>query len=202
MPFTFCLYVCKHSILILTWNIFLIILWIFFKIFYLFTFRERDRDRENIDMQETHQLVASHTPPTGDLAHNPRVCSWLESFEYPWVSTSNPLSHTNQGYKQLLTGWFSWLYFLLPLPTLEFTFMINSFYLHTFLICVVSFIVTWLLWETLVASHMCPDWGSNPKSRYVPWLITKPQPYGLQDNAPTYWATLARALSQCLLLSH
>ena len=28
---------------------------------------------------------------------------------------------------------------------------------------------------------MCPDWGSNP------------QPFGLQDNAPTNWATLARA---------
>ena len=30
-------------------------------------------------MQEEHQLVASHTPPTGDLAHNPGMCPDRES---------------------------------------------------------------------------------------------------------------------------
>ena len=43
---------------------------IFFKkIFYLFNFREREREGEK------HQgVVASHVPPTGDLAPNPGMC--------------------------------------------------------------------------------------------------------------------------------
>ena len=32
----------------------------------------------------------------------------------------------------------------------------------------------------LVASHICPNWRPNP------------QPFSVQDNAPTNWATLAR----------
>ena len=46
--------------------------------FYLFIFRERgkDRDREG----EKHQcVVASCTPPTGDLAYNPGMCPEWES---------------------------------------------------------------------------------------------------------------------------
>ena len=42
--------------------------------FYLFIFRERGREGER--RREKHQcvVVASCTPPTGDLAHNPGVC--------------------------------------------------------------------------------------------------------------------------------
>ena len=59
----------------------------FVKRFYLFTFRERGKERgrrekekeRNIDMQEKHQSVASHVPPTGDLAHNLGLCPDWES---------------------------------------------------------------------------------------------------------------------------
>ena len=41
--------------------------------FYLFIFRERGREGEREG--EKHQsVVASHRPPTGDLAHNPGMC--------------------------------------------------------------------------------------------------------------------------------
>ena len=44
-------------------------LFFFFKI--LFIFRDGKREREG----EEHQCaVASHMPPTGDLAHNPGMC--------------------------------------------------------------------------------------------------------------------------------
>ena len=45
----------------------------FLKIIYLFIFRQRGRDREREG--EKHQcVVASHVPPTGDLARNPGMC--------------------------------------------------------------------------------------------------------------------------------
>ena len=38
---------------------------------YLFLEREREEEREG----EKHQcVVATHIPPTGDLAHNPGMC--------------------------------------------------------------------------------------------------------------------------------
>ena len=40
--------------------------------------REKERER-NIDVQEKHQSIASCTPPTGDLAHNPGMCSDWDS---------------------------------------------------------------------------------------------------------------------------
>ena len=43
----------------------------------LFIFREKGREGErerNINVQEELQLVASCTPPTGDLARNPVMC--------------------------------------------------------------------------------------------------------------------------------
>ena len=44
---------------------------IFFFYYYLFLDRREGREKE----REKHQcVVASHTPPTGDLAHNPGVC--------------------------------------------------------------------------------------------------------------------------------
>ena len=49
---------------------------IFFLRFYLFNFRERGRDGEREG--EKHQSVASYTPPTEDLAHNPGMCPGWE----------------------------------------------------------------------------------------------------------------------------
>ena len=43
---------------------------IFFKDFIYFIFREREEGRE----VKKHCVVASHTPPTGDLAHNTGMC--------------------------------------------------------------------------------------------------------------------------------
>ena len=47
------------------------------------------------------------------------------------------------------------------------------------------------VWEkhSLVASHVCPDWGSNL------------QPFDVQDDAPTNWATPARAWVFCFLIT-
>ena len=42
----------------------------------------RERERE----EEKHQyVVASHTPPTGDLAHNPGMCPDWESNQRPFA---------------------------------------------------------------------------------------------------------------------
>ena len=50
----------------------------FFKI-YLFIFRQRGREGE-----KPQCLVASRTPPTGDLAHNPGLCPDWESNQQPF----------------------------------------------------------------------------------------------------------------------
>ena len=51
---------------------------LFLNIFYLFIFRERGREGER--KGEKHQYVlASHMPPTGDLALNPGMCPNWES---------------------------------------------------------------------------------------------------------------------------
>ena len=73
---------------------------IFLKI--LFIFRERgregegERERERERERETHQcVVASHTPPTGDLAHNPH---WESNWRpFGLQPAFNPLSRTSQG---------------------------------------------------------------------------------------------------------
>ena len=41
--------------------------------------RERKREREKTSTCERNRSVASHTPPIGDLAHNPGVCPDWES---------------------------------------------------------------------------------------------------------------------------
>ena len=47
--------------------------YLFLKVFYVFIFRDRGREGER--EEEKHQcVVASHTLPTGDLAHNPGMC--------------------------------------------------------------------------------------------------------------------------------
>ena len=70
----------------------------FFKKFYLFIFRERGREGEGEG--EKHQcVVVSHVPPTGDLAHHPRMCLDWELNHNPLVHRPalNPLSHNSQG---------------------------------------------------------------------------------------------------------
>ena len=44
-------------------------------------------------------MVASHVPPTGDLACNPGMCPDRESNQQPFdlQPSLNPLSHTSQG---------------------------------------------------------------------------------------------------------
>ena len=53
----------------------------------LFIFREGKRGwkrESNIDACETHQLVASPTPATGNLAHNPDLCPDQELNQWPF----------------------------------------------------------------------------------------------------------------------
>ena len=49
------------------------------------------------------QLVASPTPPTGDLAHNLGMCPDWELNHQPWVCrlVLNPLSHSSQSWTTL-----------------------------------------------------------------------------------------------------
>ena len=49
-------------------------MYLFFKRFYLFIFRERAREGEGEGEGEKHQSVASRMPQTGDLAHNSGMC--------------------------------------------------------------------------------------------------------------------------------
>ena len=52
---------------------------------FIYLFLERGEGREeNIDVWETHQLVASYTPPTGDLARNPGLCPDWEFNQRPF----------------------------------------------------------------------------------------------------------------------
>ena len=64
---------------------------IIFKIFYLLIFREKGREGER--EEEKHQcVVASHVPPTGDLACNPGMCSDWESNQWPFGSQASAQS--------------------------------------------------------------------------------------------------------------
>ena len=45
---------------------------------------EGERERENIDVWEKHQSVASHMPPTGDLAHNLGIWPDWELNQHPF----------------------------------------------------------------------------------------------------------------------
>ena len=66
-----------------------------FKLFiYLFIFREKGREGER-EGEKHHCVVASHTPATGDLAHNPGVCPDRESNQQPLglQEDAQPLSH-------------------------------------------------------------------------------------------------------------
>ena len=60
------------------------------KRFYLFIFRERGKKGEGkgeiIHVRKKHRLVASRTPPTGDLACIPGMCPDWESNQRPFGS--------------------------------------------------------------------------------------------------------------------
>ena len=89
---------CPFTLLIISFDTEVFILFIYFKRFYLFMFRERGRegDREG----EKHQcVVASHVAPTGDLVCNPGMCPDWESNQQPFglQPALNPLSYTSQG---------------------------------------------------------------------------------------------------------
>ena len=66
------------------------IIFIFLR-FYLFIFRERGREGER-EGEEQHCVVASHAPPTGDLAHNPGMCPDWESNRQPFGSQAGAQS--------------------------------------------------------------------------------------------------------------
>ena len=78
----------SHSILFLPFLSPLSLPVFFFLIFYLFIFRQRGRGGEREGEkheEEKHQcVVASHAPPTGDLAHNPGMCPNWESNLQPF----------------------------------------------------------------------------------------------------------------------
>ena len=67
--------------------------------FYLFIFRQRGRERGRVG-EKCQCVVASHTPPTGDLACSPGICPDWVSNQQPFGHrlALNPLSHTSQGY--------------------------------------------------------------------------------------------------------
>ena len=85
---------------------------IFFWYVYDFTFFEKDfiylfleREREGEREGEKHEwVIAFHTPPTGDLAHNPGMCPDRELNQWPsgLQPMLNPLSHTSQGWFYIL----------------------------------------------------------------------------------------------------
>ena len=61
------------------------------KILFIYLFLERGREGEREG--EKHQcVVASHTPPTGDLAHNPGMCPDWELNWRPFGSQASAQS--------------------------------------------------------------------------------------------------------------
>ena len=62
-----------------------------FKINYLFIFRERGREGER-EGEKRQCVVASHVPPTKDLAYNPGMCPDWESNQRPFGSQARAQS--------------------------------------------------------------------------------------------------------------
>ena len=59
---------------------------------YLFIFRERGREGER-EGEKHQRVVASHMPPTGDLARNPGMCpDWELNWWWPFGSQSGAQS--------------------------------------------------------------------------------------------------------------
>ena len=69
---------------------------------------EKERERNN-NLQEKHGSVASHMPPTGDLAHNPGMCPDRKSNQGPFgLQDSVRSTESHQSGPNL--------YFLVPSP--------------------------------------------------------------------------------------
>ena len=66
----------------------------FFKIYFIFREREREGEREG----EKHQcVVASHEPPTGDLACNPGMCpDWESNQQHSGLQAGAQLTEPHQ----------------------------------------------------------------------------------------------------------
>ena len=76
---------------------------------YIFIFRERGREREREG--EKHQcVVASRTPPTGDLACNPDMCPDWESNQQPFGSQAH--AQSIEPHQPGLVYIFVWVYML------------------------------------------------------------------------------------------
>ena len=65
---------------------------IFFFVIVRFYFILREREREGEREGEKHQMVASHTPPAGNLAHNPGLCPGPEWNPQPFRSKADARS--------------------------------------------------------------------------------------------------------------
>ena len=82
-----------------------------YAVLYLSIFRERERKGER--QGEKHQCVfASHTPPAGDLAHNPGTCPDWELNQQPFGSQANLCSTLHSHNYSISTS----PYFLIPSP--------------------------------------------------------------------------------------
>ena len=128
-------------------------LFLFFKGFIYFL-EKRGRKRG----KETSSVVASHAPPTGDLACNPGMCPRLGN---PLVCrpTLNPLSHTSQGINNFFFLFFNFLllfeYICLqfpPPPTIDPT----TFWLCPWILYICSLTTIPLLSPTI--PHHFPLW--------------------------------------------
>ena len=64
---------------------------LFLKIFYLFIFKDRGREEER-EGEKHQQVVASRTPPTRNLAHNPGMCTDWELNQQPFGSQAGAQS--------------------------------------------------------------------------------------------------------------
>ena len=78
---------------------FLSFFFFFFKIFCLFIFRKRGRERQR-EGEKLQCEVASLMPRTGDLAHNLSMChDWeLNWWSFGSQAALSPLNHTSQGW--------------------------------------------------------------------------------------------------------
>ena len=68
----------------------------FLKILFIY-FREGGREGE-----KHHCVVASHTPPTGDLAHKLGMCPDWESNQWPFGLQASIISLSHTGMKYML----------------------------------------------------------------------------------------------------
>ena len=113
------------------YTIFYLFLNIFFKRFYLFIFRQSRKEGER--KGEKHQcVVASHMPPTGDLAHNPGMCPNWELNWWPFGSQSS-VQYTEQHQPGLIS------YLLHYIFTVAFLCLDMFRYTNTYLCVIIAY---------------------------------------------------------------